>query len=103
MLHLFQEGGWDIMSLLTINLIALIVAIWKAPRHVKNLGLLPWGYTLCYQAIGLIQAFDSVQAAGGVSQAVWCAGLKVVLIPIVYAAFIYTISIVADMIVGNKK
>lgn len=103
MLHLFQEAGWGIMSLLTINLVVLIVAIWKAPRLIKNLGLLPWGYTLCYKAIDLIQGFDQIQAVGAISQGALLGGFKVVLIPIVYAAFIYTISIVADMIVAKKK
>ena len=91
------------MSLLTINLIALFFAIWKAPRIVKPLGVLPLGYTLFYQSVGLAQVFDSGQAAGGLSQMVWCGGLKVLMIPIVYAALIFTISIIADIIITLRK
>lgn len=103
MLQLFYEGGCGFMTLLTINLIVLIFAIWKVPRIVKPLGVLPLGYTLLYQSVGLAQVFDSGQAAGGFSQMVWCGGLKVLMIPIVYAALIFTISIIADIIITLRK
>lgn len=99
----FIEGGWVTMSLLTIVLLLLIVSIWKAPHLVRKLGTLAWGIALLMKSLDLMQVFDSVQAAGGISQAIWCGGLKVLFIPIAYAALIYTISVVSDLVLSMKK
>ena len=99
----FIEGGWVAMSLLTIDLLLLIVAIFKSPHLVRKLGALALGITLVAKSVDLMVAFDSIQMAGGVEQAVLCGGLKVVLIPVAYAALIYTISVVADILASMKK
>lgn len=99
----FVEGGWVTMSLLTIVLLLLIVSIWKAPHLVRKLGTLAWGIALLMKSLDLMQVFDSVQAAGGISQAIWCGELKVLFIPIAYAALIYTISVVSDLVLSMKK
>ena len=99
----FYEGGWFTMSLLTIVLVLLIVSIWKAPHLVRKFGVLAWGITLLMKSLDLIQVFDSVQAAGGIEQAIWCGGLKVLFIPVAYAALIYIISVASDIVLSMKK
>ncbi len=91
------------MSLLTINLVLLVVAIWKAPHLVRKLGVLALGITLLSKSVDLMQVFDEVQAYGGIEQAVWCGGLKVLLIPVAYAALIYVISVISDIVISMKK
>lgn len=104
----FIEGGWVTMSLLTINLVLLIVSIWKAPHLVRKLGRLAWGIILLMKSLDLMQMLDQVQAAGGISpdgitQAALCGGFKVLFIPVAYAALIYTISVVSDIVQSMKK
>ena len=104
----FIEGGWVTMSLLTIDLLLLIVAIFKAPHLIRKLGAFALGITLATKSVDLMVMLDSIQAAGGLSpegitQAHVCGGLKVVLIPVAYAALIYTISVVADIVASIKK
>lgn len=108
MFQLFYEGGWEVMTLLTLDLVALIWAIWKAPHQINNLGRLAWAFALSYCSFEMILAFDEIQAVGGISeegipQAVLFGGLKVVLIPILYAALIYTVSVIANIIVTRKR
>ena len=43
MFELFSEGGPWGMSLLTVELICLLFAAWKAPAWVKEIGLLAPG------------------------------------------------------------
>ena len=38
--NLFQQGGYFPMSVVTILLIALLLAAWKAPAWVKEIGLI---------------------------------------------------------------
>ena len=104
----FYEGGWVTMSILTVILVLLVVAIWKAPHLVRKLGTLALGYTLMDISVVMMQCLDQLQAAGGISadgitQAVLCGALKVSLIPVAYAALIYTISVVSDIILSLKK
>ena len=40
MFDLFLQGGTWIMSILTVELICLLFAAWKAPAWVREIGLL---------------------------------------------------------------
>jgi hypothetical protein len=104
----FIEGGWVTMSLLTIDLLLLVVAIFKASHLVRKLGALALGIALATTSVDMMTMFDMIQAAGGISpegitRAALYGGLKVVLIPVFYAALIYTISVVADIVASMKK
>ena len=50
-----------------------------------------------------MRMLDEVQALGGAEQVDWCGGFKVLFIPVAYAALIYTISVVSDIVISMKK
>ena len=52
MFELFSEGGPWGMSLLTVELICLLFAAWKAPAWVKEIGLLAPVTAFVYMLIG---------------------------------------------------
>lgn len=117
MKNLFYEGGPLFMGMLTVVLIILIawVAYHFLPvlfkkeadsvkskshlKHIKTIGTFALITGILGQLIGLISAFDAVEAAGGVPMAMLMGGLKVSTIPTVYGIFIYMISLILWFVV----
>ena len=83
MFELFSEGGPWGMSLLTVELICLLFAAWKAPAWVKEIGLLAPVTAFVYMLIGYSEAMRAVQQA---------------FILLVYALLIYAVSLVIRML-----
>ncbi len=98
MFKLFIEGGPVFMAILTVLLAALFFAAWKAPRWVKEIGSFALVFGFFSMGLGLRQIFDVIQEIGEVSMAVFCGGLKVSLIPVLYGMIIYFISLVIRII-----
>lgn len=95
------------MTILTILLVAIFFAAWKAPRWVKEIGIfaLAFGfltlllrimhlYTVLYEVASptTVGLFDLISPAGLFK------GLKINMIPLVYSVVIYLISLVIRMI-----
>ena len=95
---LFVEGGLGWMIIITIFLIALFIAAWKAPRWVKEIGIGTLVFSIFGTLLGLAQAFDAIQKAGDISPAVLCGGLKVTLICTFYGLIVYFISLIIRVI-----
>jgi hypothetical protein len=93
MIELFNMGGPLFMSVLTLELFALLIALWKAPAWVKEIGLLALITGIIGQLIGLYSAFVTVEQVGDVSIAVLMGGLKISSITTIYGAFIYLVSL----------
>lgn len=90
-------GGPLFMSILTLILILLLgAAILK--KEVKEIGLLALAFGFLGQLIGLIGAFEGIEAMGGVSQSVLAGGLKVSSITSIYGMLIYTIGLIIQVI-----
>lgn len=96
--QLFVEGGLGWMIGISLFLIALFIAAWKAPRWVKEIGIGALVYAIFGTLLGLSQIFDTVQMFGDISFAVICGGLKVALIPTFYGLIVYFISLVIRVI-----
>ncbi len=60
MFDLFLQGGTWGMSILTVELICMLFAAWKAPAWVKELGLLALVSGIFYQILGMFQAFGVI-------------------------------------------
>lgn len=119
MKNLFYEGGPLFMGMLTVVLIILIawtvyhflpvilkkevdsVKLKSRLKHIKTIGTFALITGILGQLIGLISAFDAVEAAGGVSQAMLMGGLKVSMITTIYGVFIFMISLILWFIVDN--
>ena len=95
---LFVEGGLLFMLLVSLLLIALLVAAWKAPRWVKEIGLAALVVGIFGTLLGLVNAFDAIQAAGDFAPEVVAGGLKVCLICPMYGMIVYFISLVIRVI-----
>ncbi len=95
---LFVEGGAGWNTVLTLELIALLLAAWKAPAWVKEIGLLALMTGLLGTLAGMFDAAESIQAAGDVSQGLLWGGIRVALITTLYGMVIYMVSLVIRIV-----
>lgn len=96
--QLFVEGGLVWMIGISLFLIAIFIAAWKAPRWVKEIGIGALVFAIFGTLLGLAQVFDAIQMFGDISPAVICGGLKVTLIPTFYGLIVYFVSLVIRVI-----
>lgn len=86
------------MTLLTLELIGLLLAAWKAPAWVKEIGLLALVTGITYTLLGLAQAMGVVHEAGDIAPSLLAGGLRVASIPVIYGLLIYALSLVIRMV-----
>jgi hypothetical protein len=98
MFKLFIQGGPIFMAVLTLLLVAIFLAAWKAPAWVEELGKMALVFSVFSALLGLRQAADVIQKVGFVSPAVVWGGIKVMVIPILYGTIIDFISLVIRII-----
>ncbi|MCM1151054.1 MAG: hypothetical protein NC209_06265 [Alistipes sp.] len=92
--HLYMEGGCFCMTLITLCLVAMLFAAWKAPNWVEELGKLARLIGFFYLMIGIYSVSDLVQSSGiGVSFTLFCGGLRVGMIAPMYGALVYGVSL----------
>ncbi len=95
---LFLGGGPTGMILITLFLIAMLIAAWKAPRWVKEIGIgalvvsVFWTLRGIYQILGIIESFEDI------SRGVTCGGIKLVMISTFYGLIVYFISLIIRII-----
>ena len=109
MLTFFVEGGIEFMSVLTVLLIAIFFAAWKAPRWVKEIGIFALAFGFLGHLLGVYQVLCVLRDAGfaeeGVSAffqkiplGVIFAGLKVTMNCFIYGVIIFLVSVVVHVI-----
>ena len=97
------------MTVLTMLLVAIFFAAWKAPRWVKEIGAFALTFSVLSFMLGLRQMFSVLQqvAMGQedisgvfdlISPGVLFGGLKVSMIPVIYGIIIYLVSLVVRVI-----
>ena len=94
----FVSGGVGMMTIISLFLIALLIAAWKAPRWVKEIGIGALVVSIFATLSGLHQMFTALQMIGDVSPAVICGGLKATMISTFYGLIVYFISLVIRVI-----
>ena len=96
--ELFTEGGLFGMAVLTILLVLLLFAAWKAPAWVKEIGQasLIWGFF--WEFAGIYQMLDVLQGLNDVPISVIYGGAKVALVPVMYGMLIYLASLVIILV-----
>ena len=97
MLDYFYMGGPLFMGMLTLIFIALVVAA-VLKKDVKEIGLLALALGILGQLIGLMGAFEGIEAMGGVSQSILVGGLKVSIITSIYGLLIYIVSLIVQVV-----
>ena len=96
--ELFIMGGIGGMILISILLICLLLAAWKAPRWVKEIGIGALVLSIFWSLVGLFNACDAIQMCGDASPIIIAGGLKVCLIPVLYGLIVYFISLIIRVI-----
>ena len=98
------------MTVLTILLVAIFFAAWKAPRWIKEIGSFALVFGYLTLLIGLYQMFVALQQVAMdigegvtgvfdlISPGVLFGGLKIALIPVFYGIIIYLVSLVVCLI-----
>lgn len=89
----FINGGAGYISILTLFLIGIFIAAWKAPAWIRGIGLGALIASLIFTLIGSYQIFGLIQQWSGIPFGVVCGGLRCICIPLIYGLFIYLISI----------
>ena len=107
-LTFFYEGGLWFMSILTVLLVGIFFAAWKAPRWVKEIGLFALLFGILGTVLGLYQVLvamrDFAAEHGATSLGnvlpprVLLGGLKVTLNTTIYGICIYLVSLVVRVI-----
>ena len=98
------------MTILTVLLVAIFFAAWKAPRWIKEIGSFALVFGFLTLLIGLYQMFVALQQVAMdigegvtgvfdlISPGVLFGGLKIALIPVFYGIIIYLVSLVVCLI-----
>jgi hypothetical protein len=100
---LYVEGSVGWMTLITLALVGVLIAMWKAPKWVRELGLLGLSLGLLGWFTGFCQAFVDIMLAGDISMGVVCGGVKVALIAPLYGILVYLVSVVISTIQSPRK
>lgn len=85
------------MSLLTAELICMLIAAWKAPARAKELGLLALVTGIFFQLLSLFHGLAIYQQAGNISPTLFAGGIRVSLIPTLYGLLIYAVSLLVRL------
>lgn len=96
--NLFVEGGLAGMIVITLLLIALFVAAWKAPKWVKEIGIGALVVGIFWTLRGLSQMLGVLEMFGEASPTIVCGGLKVTLISTIYGLIVYFVSLIIRVI-----
>ena len=83
---------------LTVELICLLFAAWKAPAWVKEIGLLALVSGIVWELFGLYGVFGALRQMPDISNGVLAGGFRVALIPLLYGLLIYAVSLVIRML-----
>lgn len=101
--RLFVEGSVGWMTLVTLALVGVLVAMWKAPNWVKEIGLTGLALGILGSLMGCAQAFTDIILAGDIAPTVLCGGVKVMLIPTLYGMMVYLVSVVVNLVQSPRK
>lgn len=105
MFKIFMQGGAGYMTILTILLVAIFFAAWKAPRWIKEIGIFALVFGFLTYLIGMYQMFQAFQQVASdlgegvsglfdlISPNVFFGGMRIGLIPVFYGVIIYLISL----------
>ena len=118
MFSLFQQGGPLFMGILSLLFIGLIIFIVQAFLHsgnneneveftkllarIKSLATLALVIGILGQLIGLFSAMQYMESSGGVSAQILAGGFKVSMITTIYGIIIYTVHLIAVLVLKMK-
>jgi hypothetical protein len=91
------------MVILTIELVALLLAAWKAPGWIKEIGLIALMTGLLVTTLGMQSAARSFPAANVVAQNLFGDRVAFAMETSIYGMFIYLVSLVIRIVQKPRK
>ena len=83
------------MSLITLLLVALLFAAWKAPAWVKEIGIAALVVSLISTAFSWYNAASALEMTGGeISPILLWGGIKCQLVLLIYGLLVYLVSLI---------
>ena len=101
--QLYVEGSARWMTLVTLALVGVLIAAWKAPNWVKEIGLIGLALGILSSMVGISQACTAILKAGDIAPTVICGGIRVTFIAPLYGILVYLVSVVINMFQTNLK
>lgn len=95
---LFLDGGIIQMTILTLLLVFLLFAAWKAPAWVSNIGKIAAVSGFLLSLLAVYNMLHTLQIVGDLSVSIITGGLQCVLIPSIYGLIICLIAFVIEII-----
>lgn len=92
--ELFTSGGWLGMAVLTLLLVLMLFAAWKAPAWVKEVGIMAVVVGFLWALAGVYQMQGVLQKMADIDMSVVQGGYRVSLIPVMYGLMIYLVSLI---------
>ena len=86
------------MSILTVILVLMLLAAWKAPAWVKEIGIAALVFGIFYQVAGILQMLGFLQESPETGPGIIYGGLKVSFIPTLYGMVIYFVSLILRIV-----
>ena len=102
MFEFFVLGGVPWMTFLTLVLLAMLLAAWKAPAWVKEIGIIALVIGVLAFLVGFYIAADDIAKAGDIRSGIIWGGVRVALIAPTYGFFIYLASLIIRIIQKPK-
>lgn len=96
--NLFVDGGIIQMTILTLILVSLLFAAWKAPAWVPRIGRIAAASGLLLSLLAVYNMLHVLQVVGDMSVSILTGGLQCVLIPSIYGIIIYLIALFIEII-----
>lgn len=97
LIRYYIDGGAGYMSILTLFLIGIFIAAWKAPAWIRDIGFGAFIASLIFSLIAVFQIFGLVQQWSDMPFSVACGGIRCALIPLIYGLMIYLVSILISL------
>ncbi len=94
----FIQGGPGGMAVITLILVLVFFAAWKAPAWVGNIGKLGLTAGFLWFLLGISQMLAYLGENPETSVAIIYRGLKVTLIPLYYGIFVYIIALIISTV-----
>ena len=96
---LYREGDYVCMTLITLCLVAALLSAWKAPRWIKEFGLLALVLGIIYLLLGFydISKFigsEGIEIGKDLPASILFNGLRVALIAPLYGLIVYGITLI---------
>ena len=98
MSQLFYDGGIFAMTVITVLFVALLIAAWKAPRWVREIGHLALAFAGIMSLVPLHTAASAFMQAGDISPMLIWGGVNCLPIAPIYALIVYIVSLIIRII-----